>query len=108
MHALKSERPRFDSQICRLEAAPIRFWVTSDLTEMTKENENPSIWKWRLYESGMSNSTYFRLCSLNNLYKRAFKTPNPNEPFSTLIYSYLISQDTLLCMELSGGRSRLD
>lgn len=42
----------------------------------------------------MSNNTYFRLCSLNNVCKRAFKTPNPNEPLSTLIYSYyLISHD---------------
>ena len=56
----------------------------------------------------MSNSTYFSLCSLNNVCKRPFKAPNPSEPLSTLIYGYyIISHYTLLCMELSGSRNHL-
>ena len=56
----------------------------------------------------MSNSTYFSLCSLNNVCKRAFKAPNPSVPLSTLIYGYyIISHYTLLCMEVSGSRNHL-
>lgn len=59
---------------------------------------------------GRGNSTYFSVLSLclkkDTVYKRAFKTPVPNEPLSTLVYGYyIIGHDNLLYVEFSGGRS---